>query len=42
LKTRPLALFEIGHPTTIGWVITVHDWAQISYLYSSEGLSMQT
>jgi hypothetical protein len=32
---------KIGHPTTIGWVITVHDWAQIRYLHGSEGLSIR-
>jgi transposase len=25
----------------IGWVITVHDWAQIRYLHGSEGLSIR-
>lgn len=32
---------KIGHPTTIGWVITVQNWAQIRYLYGSEGLSIR-
>jgi transposase len=32
---------KIGHPTTIGWVITVQDWAQARYLYTSEGLSIR-
>jgi hypothetical protein len=32
---------KIGHPTTIGWVITVHDWAQIRYLHGGEGLSIR-
>jgi hypothetical protein len=32
---------KIGHPTKIGWVITVHDWAQIRYLHGSEGLSIR-
>jgi len=27
---------KIGHPATIGWVITVQDWAQIRYLHGSE------
>jgi hypothetical protein len=29
----------VGHPATIGWVITVQDWAQIRYLHGSEQLS---
>jgi hypothetical protein len=32
---------KIGHPATIGWVITVQDWAQIRYLYGSEGMSVR-
>jgi hypothetical protein len=32
---------KIGHPTTIGWVITVQDWAQIRYLHGSEGMSIR-
>jgi transposase len=32
---------KIGHPTTIGWVITVLDWAQIRYLHGSEGMSIR-
>jgi hypothetical protein len=32
---------KIGHPTKIGWVITVQDWAQIRYLHGSEGLSIR-
>lgn len=32
---------KIGHPTTIGWVITVQDWAQIRYLHDCEGLSVR-
>jgi len=32
---------KIGHPTTIGWVITVQDWAQIRYLHGSEGMSVR-
>jgi IS30 family transposase len=40
LKTRPVVLF-VGHPGTIGWVITVQDWAQIRYLRGSEGMSVR-
>ena len=32
---------KIGHLTTIGWVITVEDWAQIRYLHGGEGLSIR-
>jgi hypothetical protein len=32
---------KIGHPTTIGWVITVQDWAQVRYLHGSEGMSIR-
>jgi hypothetical protein len=32
---------KIGHPTKIGWVITVQDWAQIRYLHGGEGLSIR-
>jgi AcrR family transcriptional regulator len=32
---------KIGHPTMIGWVITVQDWAQIRYLHGSEGMSIR-
>jgi transposase len=32
---------KIGHPATIGWVITVQDWAQIRYLHGSEGMSVR-
>jgi hypothetical protein len=32
---------KIGHPATIGWVITVQDWAQIRYLHGSEGMSIR-
>jgi hypothetical protein len=32
---------KIGHPTTIGWVITKQDWAQIRYLHGGEGLSIR-
>jgi hypothetical protein len=32
---------EIGHLTTIGWVITVQEWAQIRYLHGSEGMSIR-
>jgi hypothetical protein len=32
---------KTGHPTTIGWVITVQDWAQIRYLHVGEGLSIR-
>lgn len=27
LKTGPVCSLKIGHPTTIGWVITVQGWA---------------
>lgn len=29
----------MSHPTKIGWVITVQDWAEIRRLHSSEGMS---
>jgi IS30 family transposase len=29
---------KIGHPVKIGWVITVHDWAEIRYLHGSAGM----
>lgn len=32
---------KTGHPTKIGWVITVQDWAQARYLFTSEGLSIR-
>ena len=33
------ALWKLGHPTKIDWVITVQDWAEIRRLYASEGMS---
>jgi len=41
LKLGHWRSLKIGHPTKIGWVITVQDWAQIRYLHGGEGLSVR-